>query len=49
MAGDWGFVVWIVLAAVPIGLLMISRWSRAKPPGESRMDEPNEPPGEPRS
>jgi len=34
--GDGNFVIWIVLAAVPIGLLLISLWARARPPGEAR-------------
>ncbi|MBN9442299.1 hypothetical protein [Bosea sp. (in: a-proteobacteria)] len=36
MGGDGNFVIWIVLAAVPIGLLLISLWARARPPGEAR-------------
>ena len=37
MNEDGSFVIWIVLAAIPIGLLMISGWSRARPPGESDL------------
>lgn len=36
MGGDGGFVIWIVLAVVPIGLVLISLWARARPPGEAR-------------
>jgi hypothetical protein len=36
MEGDGHFVIWIVLIAVPVGLLLISRWARARPPGDVR-------------
>ena len=38
MAEDSNAVLWIVLAAIPVGLLMISLWSRARPPGKARVD-----------
>ncbi|SIQ20754.1 hypothetical protein SAMN05880592_10210 [Bosea sp. TND4EK4] len=38
MSNDGMFVIWILLAAVPVGLLLISLWSRAKPPGEDRAE-----------
>jgi hypothetical protein len=49
VAGDGSFVIWIVLAAVPVGLLLISLWSRAPAPGErhvrdlAREKKPEEP------
>ncbi|WP_353183094.1 hypothetical protein [Bosea sp. (in: a-proteobacteria)] len=47
MGDDGNFVIWIVLAAVPIGLLLISRWARARPPGETHLrvseSEPEKP------
>ncbi len=36
MGGDGSFVIWIVLAAVPIGLVLISLWARARAPGAAR-------------
>ncbi len=33
---DGSFVIWIVVAAIPVALLLISGWARARPPGESR-------------
>lgn len=42
--GDGNFVIWIVLAAVPIGLVLISLWAKARPPGETRLKmQENEP------
>ncbi len=38
MGNDGTFVIWIVLAAVPVGLLLISLWSRARAPGEHRVE-----------
>ena len=38
MGNDGTFVIWIVLAAVPVGLLLISLWSRARTPGEDRVE-----------
>lgn len=38
MTGDGNLVMWIVLAAIPVGLVMISLWSRARPPGKARVD-----------
>ncbi|WP_420103920.1 hypothetical protein [Bosea sp. (in: a-proteobacteria)] len=36
MQSDGSFVIWIVVAAIPVALLLISGWARARPPGESR-------------
>lgn len=42
MTGDWGFVVWIVIAAIPIGLVLARFWSRARDPYVARSeDEPD--------
>jgi hypothetical protein len=38
MAEDSNTLIWIVLAAIPVGLLMISLWSRARSPGKARVD-----------
>ena len=38
MGNDGTFVIWIVLAAVPVGRLLISLWSRARAPGEHRVE-----------
>lgn len=38
MGEDSNVVTWIVLAAIPVGLLMISLWSRARSPGKTRVD-----------
>ena len=38
MGNDGTFGIWIVLAAVPVGLRLISLWSRARTPGEDRVE-----------
>lgn len=55
MPQDWsfpqhgGFVVWIVLLAIPVGLMLATFWSRSRQPGAARLegpskDDPREPP-----
>ncbi len=39
MTGDWSFVVWIVVLAIPIGLFMARGWSRSRDPYAVRQDE----------
>lgn len=34
MIGDWGFVVWIVLIGIPIGLGLVTIWSRSRGAGQ---------------
>lgn len=42
MMGDWGFVVWIVVLAIPVGLVLATRWSRARDPYVAKSkDEPD--------
>ena len=45
---DWGIVVWIVILAIPVGLMLATFWSRSRQPGAARLetsrdDEPREP------
>lgn len=35
MTGDWGFVVWIVIIAIPLGTALATGWSRSR--GERAM------------
>ncbi len=46
MAGEWGFVVWIVLIGIPVGIVLASGWARARRAGAARLDRENT--GEPR-
>jgi hypothetical protein len=40
MMGDWGFVVWIVLIAIPLGIALATGWSRSR--GErAALDQPS--------
>jgi len=42
MIGDWSFVVCIVIIAIPIGLLLATRWSRSRDPYVAQSnDEPD--------
>lgn len=34
MAGDWSFVVWIVVIAIPLGTALAARWAHARRPGD---------------
>ncbi len=49
MPQDWSFVVWIVILAIPVGLMLATLWSRAREPGAARLGEPSkdDPPGPP--
>ncbi len=49
MEQGWSFVVWIVILAIPVGLMLASFWSRSGRPGAARLDGPSaEDPREPR-
>jgi len=41
MNGDWGFVVWIVVIAIPLGIALAARWARARGPGDAMLDKPS--------
>jgi len=41
MANDWGFVVWIVVIAVPLGIARAALWARARRPGAAMLDPPS--------
>jgi hypothetical protein len=48
MTQDWSFVVWIVVLALPVGLILATAWSRSRGAGEARLDgareeDPREP------
>ena len=48
IVSGWGFVVWIVILAIPVGLMLATFWSRSRQPGAARLetsrdDEPREP------
>ncbi|WP_181832677.1 hypothetical protein [Bosea caraganae] len=40
--GDWGFLVWIFLASIPLGLVAAGYWARGL-----RKARPKVPPGDP--
>jgi len=40
MPQDWSFVVWIVVLAIPVGLMLATFWSRSREPGAARLDRP---------
>jgi hypothetical protein len=42
MPGEWGFVFWIVLAGIPLGLAAATFWARSL-----RKRRPRVPPGDP--
>ncbi|KFC69290.1 hypothetical protein FG93_03336 [Bosea sp. LC85] len=45
MTGDWSFVVWIVVMAIPVGLFLATRWSRSRGPSDAmNKDEPDKMP-----
>ncbi|WP_332683431.1 hypothetical protein [Bosea sp. (in: a-proteobacteria)] len=46
MEQGWGFVVWIVILAIPVGLMLATFWSRARRSGTARLDGPT--PDDPR-
>ncbi|MFC5394293.1 hypothetical protein [Bosea vestrisii] len=41
MPQDWSFVVWIVILAIPAGLMLATFWSRSRQPGAARLDGPS--------
>jgi hypothetical protein len=41
MPQDWSFVVWIVILAIPVGLMLATLWSRAREPGAAQLGEPS--------
>lgn len=43
MSGDWSFLVWVFLLAIPPGLALAAFWAR----GLRRNRQPKVPPGEP--
>jgi hypothetical protein len=38
---DWGFVVWIVIFAIPVGLMLATVWSRSRRSGAARLEGPS--------
>jgi hypothetical protein len=42
MPQDWSFVIWIVILAIPVGLMLATFWSRSRRPGTARLDGPSE-------
>ena len=41
MTGDWSFVVWIVVLAVPLGIAFAAAWARSRGPGAAMLDKPS--------
>jgi hypothetical protein len=41
MSGDWSFVVWIVVIAIPIGIAFTTLWARSRGPGSAMLDKPS--------
>ncbi len=41
MSGDWGFVIWIVVIAIPLGIALAARWAGARGPGATMLDKPS--------
>ncbi|WP_157089586.1 hypothetical protein [Bosea sp. WAO] len=49
MEQSWSFVVWIVILAIPVGLVLASFWSRSRRAGAARLEGPSlDDPREPR-
>ncbi len=46
MAGDWSFVVWIVVIGVPLGIALTTLWARSRSAGAAMLDRPS--PDDPR-
>lgn len=46
MSGDWGFVVWIIVIAIPVGIALATSWARSRGPGAAMLDKPG--PDDPR-
>lgn len=45
MQGDGSFVIWIVILAIPLGLVLIRAWARSRRPAQAELDRPeSEPP-----
>lgn len=49
MTGDSSFIFWIVVVAVPIGILLATFWARSRGPGDVMLgkpsiDDPRDPP-----
>ena len=40
MAGDWSFIVWIVVIAIPLGIGFSAFWARSRGPGAAMLDKP---------
>jgi hypothetical protein len=38
MAGEWSFVVWIVLMGIPLGIILASFWARSRKAGAAVLD-----------
>lgn len=43
MTGDWGFLTWLLLIAIPPGLALAGFWAH----GRFRNKRPKVPPGDP--
>ena len=39
MAGDWGFVVWIILIGLPVGIVLTTFWARSRGAGSAMLDK----------
>jgi hypothetical protein len=48
VTGDWSFIFWVVLIAVPIGIVLATFWAGSRGPGEAMLgkasiDDPRDP------
>lgn len=41
MTNDWGFVVWIVLIGLPVGIALTTLWARSRGAGGAMLDKPS--------
>jgi len=41
MVENWSFVVWIVVIAIPIGIVLAARWARSRGPGDAMLGKPS--------
>lgn len=41
MAGDWSFVVWLLLIGLPLGIGLATFWARSRGAGTVMLDSPS--------
>jgi len=38
VTGGWSFVIWIIVIAIPMGIVLGTHWARSRLPGAARLD-----------